>query len=78
MSDAYQIIKQNIVEKKYPFLDVENLKKQHLKEKNNLDFTFKNYIIIGIGGSSQGSKAISSILRNDNIFYFDHLSYFFL
>ena len=74
MSDAYQIIKQNIVEKKYPFLDVENLKKQHLKEKNNLDFTFKNYIIIGIGGSSQGSKAVSNILRNDNIFYFDHLS----
>ena len=74
MSDAYQIIKQNIVEKKYPFLDAESLKKQHLNEKNNLDFAFKNYIIIGIGGSSQGSKAVSSILRNENIFYFDHLS----
>ena len=74
MNQVYKKIKQNLVEKKYPFLDLESLRNQYKKEKDNLDFNFSNYIIIGIGGSSQGSKAVSNILNCDNLFFFDHLS----
>ena len=74
MTDAYQIIKKNLIDKKYPFLNIENLKSKYQNEKTNLDFKFDSYIIIGIGGSSQGSKAIAGILNKKNIFYFDHLN----
>tara|TARA_B100001093_G_scaffold510628_1_gene576868 strand:- start:140 stop:1246 length:1107 start_codon:yes stop_codon:yes gene_type:complete len=74
LTDAYQIVKKNLIDKKYLFLNIEYLKKEYQKEKNNLDFKFDKYIIIGIGGSSQGSKAIAGILNKKNIFYFDHLN----
>ncbi len=74
MTSAVQIIKANLNEKKYPFLNIDYLKSQYKKEKDNLDFVFDNYIIIGIGGSSQGSKAAANALSKKNIFYFDHLN----
>ena len=74
MTDAYQTVKENLIDKKYPFLNIEYLKSEYQNEKNNLDFKFDSYIIIGIGGSSQGSKAIAGILDKKNIFYFDHLN----
>jgi len=74
LTSAVQIIKANLNEKKYPFLNIDYLKSQYKKEKDNLDFVFDNYIIIGIGGSSQGSKAVANALSKKNIFYFDHLN----
>ena len=71
---AYEAIKQNILSNKYPFLEYKNLLNEHIKEKNKLNFDFENYIIVGIGGSSQGSKAVSHILNQKNIYYFDHLN----
>ena len=74
MTSAFEIIKENLLEKKYSFLDIDYLKSEYKKEKDKLDFVFDNYIIIGIGGSSQGSKAVAEALNKKNIFYFDHLS----
>jgi glucose-6-phosphate isomerase len=68
---AYEAIKQNILSNKYPFLEYKNLLSEHIKEKDKLNFDFENYIIVGIGGSSQGSKAVSHILNQKNIYYFD-------
>ena len=74
MTSAFEIIKENLLEKKYSFLDIDYLKSEYKKEKDKLDFVFDNYIIIGIGGSSQGSKAVADALNKKNIFYFDHLN----
>ena len=74
MTSAFKIIKKNLLQKKYPFLDIDYLKSEHKKEKDKLDFIFDNYIIVGIGGSSQGSKAVAGALNKKNVFYFDHLS----
>ena len=71
---AYEEIKKNILANKYPFLDHQSLISEHSKEKENLSFNFKNYIIVGIGGSSQGSKAVSHILNEKRVYYFDHLN----
>ena len=71
---AYETIKKNILSNKYPFLEYQNLLSEHIKEKDKLNFDFENYIIIGIGGSSQGSKAVSHILNQKNIYYFDYLN----
>ena len=71
---AYETIKKNILSNKYPFLEYQNLLSEHIKEKDKLNFDFENYIIVGIGGSSQGSKAVSHILNQKNIYYFDHLN----
>ena len=74
MTSAFKIIKRNLLEKRYPFLDIDYLKSEYIKEKDKLNFVFDNYIIIGIGGSSQGSKAAANALNKKNVFYFDHLS----
>jgi glucose-6-phosphate isomerase len=71
---AYETIKKNILSNKYPFLEYQNLLSEHIKEKDKLNFDFENYIIVGIGGSSQGSKAVSHILNQKNIYYFDYLN----
>ena len=71
---AYEEIKKNILANKYPFLDHQSLINEHLKEKEKLNFNFENYIIVGIGGSSQGSKAVSYILNEKRVYYFDHLN----
>ncbi len=70
MTSAFEIIRENLLEKKYSFLDIDYLKSEYKKEKDKLDFVFDNYIIIGIGGSSQGSKAVAEALSKKNIFYF--------
>ena len=71
---AYEEIKKNILANKYPFLDHQSLINEHSKEKEKLSFNFENYIIVGIGGSSQGSKAVSYILNEKRVYYFDHLN----
>jgi hypothetical protein len=38
--DAYQIVKKNLIDKKYLFLNIEYLKSEYQNEKNNLDFKF--------------------------------------
>ena len=72
--DAFYKIRKKLENNNYSFLDSKKLLSEHYKEKEKLDFNFENYIIIGIGGSSQGSKAVSHILNCKNIFYFDHLN----
>ena len=65
MTSVFEIIKENLLEKKYSFLDIDYLKSEYKKEKDKLDFVFDNYIIIGIGGSSQGSKAVAEALNKE-------------
>ena len=50
---AYETIKKNILSNKYPFLEYQNLLSEHIKEKDKLNFDFENYIIVGLGGSSE-------------------------
>ena len=50
------------------------LEKNYQINKNFIKPNFTNIIVIGVGGSSQGSKAISSFLNEERIVYFDHLS----
>ena len=60
--------------KKFPFLDLEKLKSSYLKDRSIIDSNFERIIIIGIGGSSQGSKAINTFLNEERVVYFDHLN----
>ena len=57
-----------------PFLNFDELEKNYQINKNFINPKFTNIIVIGVGGSSQGSKAISSFLNEERIVYFDHLS----
>ena len=57
------------------FLDLERLKSAYLKDKDVFNKDFEYCIVIGIGGSSQGSKAINSFLNEEKVIYFDHLNY---
>jgi len=57
------------------FLDLVKLKSIYLKNKNILNKNFNHYIVIGIGGSTQGSKAINSFLNEQKVLYFDHLNF---
>ena len=67
-------IKDNVIKNRYPFLDLDYLKNEYKNAKKTLSFEFDSYIIVGIGGSSQGSKAFAGVLNKKNIHYFDHLS----
>ena len=57
-----------------PFLNFDELETNYQINKNFIKPNFTNIIVIGVGGSSQGSKAISSFLNEERIVYFDHLS----
>ncbi len=59
----------------YPFFDLKNLKSDYLKSKSIIGAEFKNIIVIGVGGSSQGSKAINNFLNEKRVIYFDHLNH---
>jgi glucose-6-phosphate isomerase len=72
--ESFNKVKENLKKNLYPFFDSKNLLSAHKKIKSELNFKFENYIIVGIGGSSQGSKAVSHFLNVKNIFYFDHLN----
>ena len=56
------------------FLNFDELEKNYQTNKNFINPKFTNIIVIGVGGSTQGSKAISSFLNEERIVYFDHLS----
>ena len=58
----------------YPFLDLGNLKSDYLKGKSIIGTEFKKIVVIGVGGSSQGSKAINNFLNEKRVIYFDHLN----
>ena len=45
--------------------------------KQKIDFKKKQKVVIGIGGSSSGAKALSFFMNDDTIF-FDNLDYDFL
>jgi len=57
----------------YPFFDLDNLKSKYLKDKSIIGAEFEKIIVIGVGGSSQGSKAINNFLNEKKVIYFDHL-----
>lgn len=59
---------------KFPFLDLEKLKSSYLVDRSMINGNFEKIIIIGIGGSSQGSKAINAFLNEERVVYFDHLN----
>mgnify|MGYP003305206638 CR=1 FL=1 len=59
----------------YPFFDLDNLKSRFLEDKSSIGSKFERIIVIGVGGSSQGSKAINGFLNEDRVIYFDHLNY---
>ena len=58
----------------YPFFDLGNLKSDYLKGKSIIGTEFKKIVVIGVGGSSQGSKAINNFLNEKRVIYFDHLN----
>ena len=57
----------------YPFFDLDNLKSKYLQDKSIIGAEFEKIIVIGVGGSSQGSKAINNFLNEKKVIYFDHL-----
>ena len=57
----------------YPFFDLDNLKSKYLQDKSIIENEFEKIIVIGVGGSSQGSKAINNFLNEKRVIYFDHL-----
>tara|TARA_B100001029_G_scaffold165297_1_gene156842 strand:+ start:564 stop:1595 length:1032 start_codon:yes stop_codon:yes gene_type:complete len=59
----------------YPFFDLDNLKYSFFEDKLSIGSKFERIIVIGVGGSSQGSKAINGFLNEDRVIYFDHLNY---
>ena len=62
----------------YPFFDLGNLKSDYLKDKSIIGTEFEKIIVIGVGGSSQGSKAINRFLNERRVIYFDHLNYYLI
>ena len=63
---------------KYPFFNLSNLKSDYLKKKSVIRAEFKNIIVVGVGGSSQGSKAINNFLNEKRVIYFDHLDQYLI
>ena len=57
----------------YPFLDFEKLEKKFLLSREIISQKFESIVVIGFGGSTQGSKAINSFLNETRVFYIDHL-----
>jgi len=47
----------------YPFLDFEKLEKKFLLSREIISQNFESIVVIGFGGSTQGSKAINSFLN---------------
>ena len=57
----------------YSFLDFEKLEKKFLLSREIISQKFESIVVIGFGGSTQGSKAINSFLNETRVFYIDHL-----
>ena len=68
----------NYSEKYYSFIDLEKLKSKYFDDRSLISGNFDKIIVIGIGGSSQGSKAINSFLNEDRVIYFDNLNFHFI
>lgn len=58
----------------YPFLDFEKLEKKFLLSRETISQNFENIVVVGFGGSTQGSKAINSFLNEIRVIYVDHLN----
>ena len=57
-----------------PFLDLKKLEDSYGSNKNFINKQFSDLVVIGMGGSTQGARAISNFANEDKIIYFDHLS----
>ena len=58
----------------YPFLDFDKLENSYSESLGILDQSFNKILVVGIGGSSQGSKAINHFLNEKRVQYVDHLN----
>ena len=58
---------------KHSFLDFAKLVSDYQQSNKILHQNFSNIIVVGAGGSTQGSKAITSFLCEKRVIYFDHL-----
>ena len=58
----------------YPFLDFDKLENSYSESLGILDEGFNKILVVGIGGSSQGSKAINHFLNEKRVQYVDHLN----
>lgn len=70
----YDAVRLRIENNEYPFLRRNELEKKHNEAKELFNEDFEHYIVIGVGGSSQGSKAINAFFNDQRITYFDHLN----
>ena len=55
----------------YPFLDFDKLENSYSETLGTLDKSFNKIFVVGIGGSSQGSKAINYFLNEKRVQYVD-------
>ncbi len=58
----------------YPFLDFDKLENSYSESLGILDKNFNKIVVVGIGGSSQGAKAITHFLNEKRVQYVDHLN----
>jgi len=58
----------------YPFLDFDKLENSYSESLGILEQSFNKILVVGIGGSSQGSKAINHFLNEKRVQYVDHLN----
>ena len=58
----------------YPFLDFDKLENSYSESLGILNKSFNKIFVVGIGGSSQGSKAINYFLNEKRVQYVDHLN----
>ena len=63
---------------KHSFLDFAKLVSDYQQSNKILHQNFSNIIVVGAGGSTQGSKAITSFLCEKRVIYFDHLDSFLI
>ena len=53
----------------YPFLDFDKLENSYSESLGMLNKSFNKIFVVGIGGSSQGSKAINHFLNEKRVQY---------
>ena len=58
----------------YQFLDFEKMEKKFLLSRETISQNFENIVVVGFGGSTQGSKGINSFLNEIRVIYVDHLN----
>ena len=54
-----------------PFLDLKKLEDSYELNKDFINKQFSDLVVIGMGGSTQGARAISNFANENRIIYFD-------